>query len=160
VPSVYMLSAGKTKVLAALQVAELVPYLGAAWVLTAKWGAIGAAVVWTARATVDSIAHFAVVRRLARLPVLPLSDRRLRSAAAPGLLGLACIGAASLTGGLLARVAIAALLLVAYGAAVWRLVFTVRERRGIGNLLGEILGPRLTRSRAAARTGRHYSERG
>jgi O-antigen/teichoic acid export membrane protein len=159
VPSVYMLSAGKTKVLAALQVAELVPYLGAAWVLTAKWGAIGAAVVWTGRATLDSIAHFAVVRRLARLPVLPLSDCRLRSVAAPGLLGLACIGAASLTGGLLARVAIGALLLVAYGAAVWRLVLTVRERRGIANLLGEMFGPRLplTRWRTAARTGRHHA---
>ena len=143
VPGTYLRSAGKTKALALLQGAELAPYLGAAWVLTARWGALGAAVVWSARLVLDSLAQFFIVRRLSHLPVVPLSARRLRSVLAPVLLGLTCLATASLRGGLLTRSAVGAVLLLAYGAAAWWLVLTARERRGVANLLGEMLGPGL-----------------
>ena len=136
----YLLSAAKTKVLAWLQAAELAPYLGAAWVLTAKWGVLGAAIVWSARVAIDSVARLVIVHRIAGLPWLPLSARRVRSVAAPVLLAVACRGAAGLTGGLIARSAIAALLLAAYCVGVWWLVLTARERRGVANLLSEMLG--------------------
>jgi O-antigen/teichoic acid export membrane protein len=150
-PTAYMLSAGKTKTLAWLQGAELVPYLGAAWVLTHKWGALGAAEVWSGRLVLHSVAMFAVVRRSSHLPVVPLSARRIRSVVAPVLFGLTCLGAAVLSGSLLARSAMAAVLLAGYSAVVWWLVLTPEERRGVANLLSEMLGPRmrLTRRRQA-----------
>ena len=161
VPSSYLLSAGKTKVLALLQGAEVAPYLGAAWVLTARWGALGAAVVWSGRVVLDSIAHFAVVWRISGLPVLPLSERRLRSMIAPLVLGLVSLGVVSFTEGPLPRFAIAALLLMGYGVAVWRLVLTVRERRGVVSLFDDMLGSQLGRvaRMRAPRTGGHYVSR-
>jgi O-antigen/teichoic acid export membrane protein len=136
----YMLSAAKTKTLAWLQAVELGPYLGAAWVLTAKWGAVGAAVVWSVRLVLDCIVRFVIVHRSAGLPWLPLSERRLRSLAAPATLGLGCFVTAILTRGLAARAGAAAELLVVYGAGLWWMVLTSRERRGVINLVGDILG--------------------
>ena len=161
VPSSYLLSSGKTKVLAILQVAEVAPYLGAAWVLTAKWGALGAALVWSSRVVLDSIAHFALVRVYSGLPIAPLCERRLRSMVAPLFLGLASLGVSSFTEGLLPRFAVAVLLLVTYGVAVWWLVLTVRERRGVARLVGDMPGSRLVQSARmrVTQTGRHYVSR-
>jgi O-antigen/teichoic acid export membrane protein len=147
----YMLSAGKTKVLALLQVAEVAPYLGAAWVLTAKWGALGAAMVWSGRLVLDAVAQLLIVRRLYHLPVVPLSERRLRSVVAPILLGLSCLGASALSGGLIARCAMASVILAGYAVVVWCIVLTARERQGVVSLLGKMLGssPRRGRRRPA-----------
>ena len=59
VPYSYLFSSGRTKTVAYLHLAELVPYLVGAAVMTSKFGAVGAAYVWSARAAVDSIACFA-----------------------------------------------------------------------------------------------------
>lgn len=141
----YMLSAGKTKSLALLQWAELVPYLGAAWFFTAKWGALGAAVVWSARLLVDCVAMFTISRRRYGLPWLPLPERRVRAATAPVLLGAACLAGAALSGGLIVRSGIASALLVAYGSAIWGAVLSPRERRGVAKLLESALGERWSR---------------
>ena len=140
VPNAYLLAAGKTKVLAALQGSELPCYLGAAWVLTTRWGALGAAIVWSARLVVDSAAQFVIARRSAGLPVLPLSARRLRSAAAPAALGAACIALAMVTQGLLDRSSVAVALIATYAAVVWWFVLTQRERQGVSGLLAEMVG--------------------
>jgi O-antigen/teichoic acid export membrane protein len=140
VPNAHLLAAGKTKVLAALQASELPCYLGAAWALTTRWGALGAAIVWSARLVIDSAAQFVIARRSARLPVLPFSARRVRSAAAPASLGAACIALSMATHGLLARSAVAVALVAIYAAIVWWLVLTPRERQGLAGLLAEMLG--------------------
>ncbi len=154
----YMLSAGMTKALFWLQAVQLVPYLGAAWVLTAKWGALGAAAVWSARLVVDGVARFVIVHRSAGLPLVPLSQRRVRSLAAPAMLGLACLAAAAVTGGLAARAGVAIVLMLVYSAGVWWFVLTPRERRGLGNLAGEILGRKVPArlQRAAGARGRPF----
>lgn len=135
----YLLSAAKTKLLAWLELAEVAPYLVAAWMLTAKWGVLGAAAVWSARLAIDAAAHLIMVHRVAGLPWLPLSERRLRSVAAPLLLGVTCLVATELSSGLIARAATAAVLLAGYCASVWWLVLTSRERRGVARLVSEIL---------------------
>jgi len=140
VPGAYLLSADKTSLLAWVQGAEILPYLAAAWVLTAQFGALGAVVAWSGRYVVDSVVQFAVVRRTARLPIVPLSAHRARSALAPGLLAATCLGAATLSQSLATRAALASGLLVAYGAGIWWLVFTAQERRGVTRLLHEVLG--------------------
>jgi O-antigen/teichoic acid export membrane protein len=143
----YMLSAAKTKTLVWLQAVQLPPYLAAAWLLTARWGALGAAVVWSARLVLDGIARFVIVHRSAGLPWVPLSQRRIRSLAAPTLLGLGCLGAAAVPGGLVARAGMATVLLVAYAACVWRFVLSAGERRGLTGLGGQILGRHPARRR-------------
>ncbi|MGH7226472.1 MAG: hypothetical protein ACRELF_24920, partial [Gemmataceae bacterium] len=150
----YMFSAAKIKILAWLQAAELPLYLGAAWVLTAKWGALGAAVVWSARLVLDYVARSVIVHRSARLPWIPLSQRRARSLLAPSLLGVASIAAAALTRGLVARAGLATVLMVTYGAAVWWVVLTPRERRGVVNLVGEIAGRDIAPRRRPAHARR------
>ena len=140
VPNAYILSAGKTKAFAALQGAELPCYLGAAWVLTARWGALGAAIVWSARLVVDSVAQSLIVRKSGGLPTLPFSSKRIRSVAAPALLAIMCIAIGMDTHGILARSGIAVGLLVVYAAGVWYIVLTSREREGVINLVMEILG--------------------
>lgn len=152
VPASYLRSAAKIKPLAWLQVAELGPYLAAAWVMTAKWGALGAAIVWSARLVLDCVARFLIVRRVAGLPWLPLSQRRARSLAAPALLGAACIGAAAISESLAARAGIAAVLVIAYGVALWSLVLTQKERSGLVGLVHETLGPKMP-ARWARRNG-------
>lgn len=139
-PWTYMLSAGKVKTYAILQGVEVAPYLAAAWVFTAKWGAVGAAAAWSARCAVDSIALFIIVLRSAGLPVVPLSARRIRSLLAPALLAIACAGVAALNRGLPVRSAMAAVLVVAYGVVVWQFVLTPKERGGVANLLADMLG--------------------
>jgi O-antigen/teichoic acid export membrane protein len=140
VTEAYLLSAAKTKTLAWLQALELGPYLGAAWVLTSKWGAVGAAVVWSSRLVLDCVARFVIVSRSTDLACLPLSARRVRSLVAPAMLGIGCLATALFTHALGVRVGAAAELLVAYGAGVWCMVLTSHERQGVINLARDILG--------------------
>jgi len=152
-PVSYLLSSGRARMLAYIRVAELAPYLVAAWILTERFGVIGAAVVWSAWCTLDSVLLFGAARRVASLPCLPLSDRRLGSLAGPLALGGAALLLAHVTSGLGARLVWAAALALAYGAAVWYLILTSRERHGILALAGHALG-----NRAAVPRGRHAAQ--
>jgi O-antigen/teichoic acid export membrane protein len=154
-PISYLLSSGRTKLIAYIRVAELVPYLLAAWILTERFGVMGAAFVWSAGCVIDSVLLFEVARRVASLPCLPLSDRRLRSLAGPLLLGGAAVLLVHFTSGLTARLGWAAALALAYTAAVWWLVLTGRERRGITALFGRVLGRDLSTP-----PGRHAAQHG
>jgi O-antigen/teichoic acid export membrane protein len=169
-PMSYLLSSGRTRMIAFIRVGELVPYLVAAWILTRYFGVMGAAVVWSAGCALDSLLLFGAARRIASLPCLPLSDRRLNSLAGPVALGGAAWLLVHVASGLMARIAWTAVLAVAYGAAVWYLVLTSRERRGIMALAGRALpGHRSTprrrhpapqrRSSRKARAPRHARPR-
>lgn len=135
-PMSYLLSSGRTKMIAFIRAAEVGPYLVAAWVCTGHFGVMGAAVVWAAGCALDSVLLFGAARWVARLPFVPLSDRRLRSLAGPVALAAAALLLAQVTSGLAARLAWAAALALAYGAAAWHLILTGQERRGIAGLAG------------------------
>jgi O-antigen/teichoic acid export membrane protein len=152
-PVSYLLSSGRAGVIACIRTAELVPYLVAAWILTERFGVMGAAFVWAAGCALDSVLMFAAARRAASLPCLPLSDRRLRSLAGPLALAAAALLLAQVSSGLAARLFCAAILTVAYGAAVWCFILTSRERYGITALAGHVPGGSLATSR-----GRHAAE--
>jgi O-antigen/teichoic acid export membrane protein len=160
-PISYLLSSGRARMIAYIRVAELVPYLVAAWILTKQFGVIGAAVVWSAGCAVDSLLLFGMTRRVVSLPFLPLSDRRLRSLAGPLALGAAALLLAQVTSGLTARLVWAVALMLAYGVAVWCLILTSRERQGITVLAGRALGVNLStaQSRHAAAVRRPRSFR-
>lgn len=157
-PVSYLLSSGRTKMIAYIKVAELGPYLLAAWVLTRQFGLIGAACVWAAGCALDSALLFGAARRVASLPCMPLSDRRLRSLGGPLILGGAALLLAHVTSGLTIRLVWAAALALAYGAAVWCLILTSRERHGIVELAGRALGGNLStpQSRNIARRPRSF----
>jgi O-antigen/teichoic acid export membrane protein len=148
-PISYMLSSGRAKLIARIRVGELIPYLAAAWILTEKFGVIGAASVWSAGCVLDSVLLFAAARRVMSLPCLPLSDQRLRSFAGPLALGGVAMLLAQVTSGLTARLVWSAVLTLAYGAAVWYLILTSRERHGLMVLAGRALGgkPAMPQSR-------------
>jgi O-antigen/teichoic acid export membrane protein len=153
-PVSYLLSSGRSKVIARIRVAELAPYLVAAWILTERFGVIRAAVVWSAGCALDSMLLFAATRLVAPLPWLPLSDQRLRSLAGPVALGGAALLLAQVTSGLTTRLGLAAALALAYGAAVWYVILIGRERDGILALAG-----RAGASRLPVSPGRHAARR-
>ena len=153
-PVSYLLSSGRSRMIARIRVAELAPYLVAAWLLTERFGVIGAAIVWSAGCALDSLLLFGAAGRAASLPWLPLSDRRLRSLTGPVALGSAALLLAQVTSGLAARLGWAVALALAYGAAVWFVILTGRERNGILALAGRVAGGRLPVSQ-----GRHAARR-
>jgi len=145
VPYLYLISSGRTKTIAYIRLAELVPYIAGAAVLTAKFGAMGAAAVWSARVIVDSLVTLGVVRYVAGLPWSPLPARRVVGLAAPVALGVAAAVAALVTDHLAARLGCAVGLGVLYGLVTWRLL-TTGERDGLRALLAELV-PRVLKRR-------------
>jgi O-antigen/teichoic acid export membrane protein len=55
---------GRADITAKMHLAELVPYLGLLWVLTARYGITGAAAAWFVRAALDTGALLLIVRRM------------------------------------------------------------------------------------------------
>jgi len=163
-PVSYLLSSGRTKAIAWIKVAELVPYLAAAWFLTRWFGVIGAALAWSAMCVLESVLLFMVTQRVADLPWLPLPDRSLRSLAGPLVLGGAALLLTYVTSGLAIRLVWAAVLALAYGTATWWLILTRRERRGLTVLARNVLrrgkplptlARNVTHSPASTRAPRH-----
>jgi len=134
-PYSYLLASGNTAVIARIHVLELVPYVLAAALLTSTLGALGAAVVWSARVIVDALVFFVSARRKGKLPIAPLSSRSRRSLAAPAALGAVLLALAAVVGGLAARAGIVVGLLAVYAPLVWFAVLTERERIGLRSLV-------------------------
>jgi O-antigen/teichoic acid export membrane protein len=152
VPISYLLATGRTGVLAKIRIWEIVPYVVAAWLLTAKFGAAGAAMTWSGRLALEGICVFFVVRKSSDLPVLPLPTRKLWSVLTPLAL---CLGAASATivsHGIILRIGWVVALAIVYMIVIWRLVLAPGERNGIMFAIDDALrrGPPPKHSRRAA----------
>ena len=63
VPYSVLLASGRSGVVARLHLAEVIPYLVLAALLAAPFGATGAGLAWSIRATVDAVAMFWLARR-------------------------------------------------------------------------------------------------
>jgi O-antigen/teichoic acid export membrane protein len=142
-PVSQLLASGRTSTLAMINVAELLPYLGVAAVLTAAFGAVGAAVAWTIRCIVDCAVLFAVVRIRDGLPWMPTPRRAKASVGGIALMAGILLGQSAVTSSLAARAAWSAFALAVYGAVAWKIVLTSGERQGLARLLGLILPDRL-----------------
>ena len=64
VPYIMLMALDRTKVIARVHLAELVPYLLVAGVLTYRFGAVGAAFAWSMRIVVDALVFFLAARRI------------------------------------------------------------------------------------------------
>jgi O-antigen/teichoic acid export membrane protein len=153
VPYYQLLAAGRASTLAVIHVAELIPYVVLAAVLTSAFGVIGAAVAWSGRAVVDAVAFFAIVSRRDGLPWSPMPERWLASLLALAGFGVALWGLAQLTSELAARLALAAPATLAFALISSRFVLTEGERRGLGNLIGAVTPARFRRIRKNAPEG-------
>lgn len=128
VPYNYLLASGRTRLIARTHVAELIPYLALAAVLTATWGAVGAAIAWATRATVDSAVFFTVAHRAGDLPWKPTPARPV--AALATLFGLAgsLLAVSAVTSSLVGRAIWVCGLLLVTAALTWRYVLTTAEQ--------------------------------
>jgi O-antigen/teichoic acid export membrane protein len=149
VPVSYLLASGRTTLFAKIQLYELVPYVVGSWVLTAKFGVLGAALIWSGRLVIETIIIFAVVRVTASLPTSPLPTRRFNSVMAQLIL---CAGAGIaiiISHGIVVRLCWVAGLGLIYLITLWRLVLAPGERQGLLFLADEALRrgsrPRHTR---------------
>jgi O-antigen/teichoic acid export membrane protein len=68
VASTVVQAAGRTRAVALLQLAEIVPFLALLVVATERWGIEGAAYAWTARAILDVICLLVLSQQVAPLP--------------------------------------------------------------------------------------------
>jgi O-antigen/teichoic acid export membrane protein len=145
-PQTYLLATSRAWLVARVHLLEVVPYLIAAALLTSRFGAMGAAIVWSGRGVIDALILFVLATRSGRLPLSPLSSRRTFSLLAPVLLGMAVLAIGDLTGGLAARAGALIALTVVYAAITWWLVLTTAERAGLVRLGARIrLTPRARR---------------
>ena len=145
-PYSHLLASGRTGTIARVHIAELAPYIAIAAVLTARFGAMGAAVVWSARVVVDAVVFFLVTQRSGGLPWSPLPARRVASLASPLALAGALAGLAPFVGSFSGRAGLAAALAVIYALGVGKGVLTVSERKGLANLALEFLPGLRTRT--------------
>jgi len=139
VAQTYLISSSRPKVIAYMRGAQVVPYVLAAWVLTDKFGATGAALVWSGRLVVETLVLFRIVRQTAPLRMSLLSERKFASIAGPLALCGAVVAIMLVSQGLIVRVCCAAGLSVLYALACWRLILAPRERQGILGLVDEAL---------------------
>jgi O-antigen/teichoic acid export membrane protein len=136
-PYSYLLSQGRMRVITAVPLAEVAPYLALAWLLTAKLGAMGAALAWSLVLAVDAIVWYTVVWRKDGLPIVPLPQRGGRSVLALAGLVAAALVVVVETSSLVARAGFGAGLTVAYGIVVWVAVLSTGEREGLLELVRE-----------------------
>lgn len=98
VPVALLQATGRPDVSVKLQLAELIPFVGATWLLVGAFGLAGAALAWTMRATVDLAATSIAAERI--VPELVRVDARRRflehAAAASALAAVALVASAAL----------------------------------------------------------------
>ncbi|MHB1834053.1 MAG: oligosaccharide flippase family protein, partial [Solirubrobacteraceae bacterium] len=142
-PLSQLLASGRTSTIAAIHVAELIPYLVLAALLTASLGALGAAIAWSARVIVDAVAFFALVQRGEGLSWIPTPTRRLAFVLITAAFAALLWTLSRTTSSLPLRLGWSLAALALYGAVTVKRVLTAGERQGVLALLRDILPARL-----------------
>jgi O-antigen/teichoic acid export membrane protein len=127
VPYSYLLAVGRTKLIARIHLAELLPYVALAALSTRFLAATGAAMAVSARLIVDAAIFFRCVHADGVL-LHPLPRRRGRFCGVTALLAISFIGSAAVAESLIERIAILTLLLSADWLAVYILVLEENDR--------------------------------
>jgi O-antigen/teichoic acid export membrane protein len=132
-PSVYLLGQGRPDLPAKFHLLELPLYVGAAWVLIARFGVTGAALAWTLRVSLDAVLLAAAVWRVAGLSPRKLFGERVgRAVVAVGALAAVALAVGTSHAlGVAARFGLLAGAAVAFAAYVWAFVLDAGERAGM-----------------------------
>jgi O-antigen/teichoic acid export membrane protein len=135
VPNTLLIALGETKLIARCYVAELVPYLACATLLTARYGATGAAIAWSLRAAADALLFAFLARRVAGFSFSPVADKKFGYACAITLLVLPVLVAGWLWDAPAAHAGVAIASLLLYGVLMWTSVLGTDERAWISGKL-------------------------
>jgi O-antigen/teichoic acid export membrane protein len=146
VPVAFLQASGLPKKFAYVEIAEIPPMLVGTWFLADRLGAIGAATAASARFGLDTIVLLLLVRRIAGLPVLPLSERGWRCLVAPIALAGLSVAIVIMVESAALRMGLVAVLSAAYGIVVWRWVLSENEREKLLAMAMSLL-PGTTRLR-------------
>ncbi|MGI8733573.1 MAG: flippase [Pyrinomonadaceae bacterium] len=135
VPYILLIALDRTKVIARIHLAELVPYLLAAGLLTYRFGAVGAACAWTLRVTVDALAFFLAARRITGFSSSPLPDNKRGYVVALIVLLVPVMFVSWHWDAAFIRLAVALVAIIAYSALILSRVITSEERASMLRLL-------------------------
>lgn len=129
VPFVLLQGLGRADVTGKIHLVELPIYALALAVLLPRMGLAGAAFAWSFRLFLDACLLFGAASWLQLLPLRAILDASIRKACML-LCGLAAalVLAFVVSGRLSIQIALAAVLLLAFGFAVWKYVFDAKER--------------------------------
>jgi len=131
VPSAMIQGIGRPDLTFKVHLAELPPYLLAAWLLIRGRGIEGAAVAWTARTALDLLLYAGVARA-----VLPEGRPALRGLGLGLAAGLAGLAALALPLGLAYRAPALSAVLAVFGWVAWRRLLSPDERSLVACRLG------------------------
>ena len=123
VPSALLQGVGRPDITFKIHLAELPPYLLAAWVLTLRYGITGTAMAWAGRTALDLALYFAVVGK-----ILPGGGEVVRRALRGLAPALALLLAAALPFGPVYRATVLAVGSVIYLMMAWGKLLTAHER--------------------------------
>ena len=128
VPHAMLMACGRSDLIARFHAAEVLPYTLVAVLLTYRFGAIGAALAWSLRVTVDATLFFFGAARVANFSptVFPRNRATYFTAASVLLLPVVLVVRTETSLAVLACVTLFSLLL--YSAMVWTRVLTTEER--------------------------------
>lgn len=135
VPANLIIAAGRADLVARLHLLELVPFLLAAGLLTAWFGAVGAALSWSFRVAADTGALFVMARRVAGIRLTAFGARRWAFIGSILLLFGPFLLSAQAGAPIVLRAAAVTFSMIAYVAWLTRRVLTDDERSAISGLL-------------------------
>lgn len=140
IPGSLLLATGHPGVLARLYWLELFPYLFLTFILSMKWGALGAAVAWSIRAAADSIIVSLIAKRLTNvsLAFFPSDVRHLFAMSA--VLILPVVISFIFNEYLTVSISVMGVGLLAYVILVWTRLLTLQEKSWLSSRVYPLIG--------------------
>ena len=131
-PYTALQGAGRPDLTAKLHLAEAPLYMAGLWLLTVRFGVTGAAIAWTLRVTVDTIALLFVARRTLGMPLVPQAGLAWTFAAM-----LASLGAAAMLRDTTARLLYVGVVLAVFSVVARQHLLHGAERKALWQWLRE-----------------------
>ena len=150
----YLVATARVRLVMWLHLAQVPMYLGFAWYIAPRYGAIGVALVWAVRGALDAALFLGVARHLDSLPIDFLPQRKAPSIGLPIGMGGAALWTAAICHTLVLRCIVSLCLLTAYITLFWRVGLTTSERTYALSLIPPRLRSAVSRRR---RRGAHFT---
>lgn len=135
VPYVLLMALDRTRVIARIHLAELVPFIAIATLLTHRYGAIGAALAWSLRVAVDALLFFLAARRITGFSWAPLPENRSAYLVALSVLLAPVLLVTWLWETPVIRLSVTLIALAGYSTLILRRVLTTEEQTSMRRLL-------------------------
>ncbi|MEA2336276.1 MAG: hypothetical protein QOE82_283, partial [Thermoanaerobaculia bacterium] len=137
-----LLTLGRTDLIARAQLSIIVPYIIASALLIQRFGAVGAAIAWSLRATASGIVFSILAWRSSGFAFVPWPEKRRNYLLTVMLLVLPVIATAFLTTSVTARIAVAFASVAVYAMLILTRVLTDDERSALQRMVPFNLGGR------------------